>query len=312
MLIAERDRRLDGGRAKSRSARRRSPIGVASMSRRASRFAPAPGRLAAHWRPTAVGWPGRRAGKGSATGHESQRSAMSSAMLVGRSLCYAVRPITEGVAMPRTRVHNMNISLDGYAAGELVTFDAPIGGAERLFTWFDGRVIHGVDKADAPVTLDRALTSMWSQGIGAEIMGRRKFGPQVGDWPDDGWRGWWGDEPPFQTPVFVLSHHPHPPIDFPNGTSFRFVDGSPHEVLRLAQEAANGRDVRIGGGPSTVRQFLQADLVDFMHLVIVPITLGRGVSLWEGSSGIEDRFTVEAVTSPSGLTHQLWNKNDHV
>ena len=93
--------------------------------------------------------------------------------------------------MPRTRVHNLNISLDGYAAGEHVTFDAPIGGAERLFTWFDGRAIHGVDKVDAPFTLDRALTSMWGQGIGAEIMGRRKFGPQVGDWPDDGWRGWW-------------------------------------------------------------------------------------------------------------------------
>ena len=112
--------------------------------------------------------------------------------------------------MPRTRVHNMNISLDGYAAGGHVAFDAPIGGAERLFKWFDGRVIHGVDKADAPVTLDRALTSMWSQGIGAEIMGRRKFGPQVGDWPDDGWRGWWGDEPPFQAPVFVMSHYPRP------------------------------------------------------------------------------------------------------
>ena len=158
--------------------------------------------------------------------------------------------------MPRTRVHNLNVSLDGYAAGEHVTFDAPIGGAERLFTWFDGRAIHGVDKVDAPFTLDRALTSMWGQGIGAEIMGRRKFGPQVGDWPDDGWRGWWGDEPPFQTPVFVLSHHPHPTIAFPNGTSFRFVDGPPHEVLRLAQEAADGRDVRIGGGPSTVSQFL--------------------------------------------------------
>ena len=184
--------------------------------------------------------------------------------------------------MPRTRVHNLNISLDGYAAGEHVTFDAPIGGAERLFELFDGRVIHGVDKADAPITLDRALTSMWSQGIGAEIMGRRKFGPQAGDWPDDGWRGWWGDEPPFQTPVFVMSHHPHPTIDFPNGTSFRFVNGPPGEVLRLAQEAADGLDVRLGGGPSTVRQFLQAGLVDFMHLVIVPITLGSGVSLWEG------------------------------
>jgi hypothetical protein len=133
--------------------------------------------------------------------------------------------------MSRTRVHDMNISLDGYAAGEHVTFDAPIGGAGRLFKWFDGRVIHGVDKADAPVTLDRALTSMWSQGIGAEIMGRRKFGPQAGDWPDDGWRGWWGDEPPFQTPVLVMSHYPHPAIDFPNGTSFRFAGGPPEEAL---------------------------------------------------------------------------------
>ena len=105
-----------------------------------------------------------------------------------------------------------------------------------------------------------------------------------------------------------MSHYPHPTINFANGTSFCFVDGSPHQVLRLAQEAAGGRDVRIGGGPSTVRQFLQADLIDFMHLVLVPITLGRGVSLLEGCSGVEDRFTVEVVTSPSGLVHQLWNR----
>jgi dihydrofolate reductase len=90
------------------------------------------------------------------------------------------------------------------------------------------------------------------------------------------------------------------------------VEGPPHEVLRLAQEAADGRDVRIGGGPSTVRQFLQANLIDFMHLVVVPITLGRGVSLWEGLEGVEDSFTVESVSSPSGLIHQLWNKNQHI
>jgi dihydrofolate reductase len=107
-----------------------------------------------------------------------------------------------------------------------------------------------------------------------------------------------------------MSHYPHPAIDFPNGTSFRFVDGPPAEVLRLAQEAAGGLDVRIGGGPSTVRQFLQAGLIDFMHLVVVPVILGRGVSLLEGSGGLEERFTVESVTSPSGLTHQLWNKKD--
>jgi dihydrofolate reductase len=212
--------------------------------------------------------------------------------------------------MPRTRVHNLNISLDGFAAGDRVTFDAPIGGAERLFESFDGRAIHGVHGVDDPWTLDRALTSLWGQGIGAEIMGRRKFGPQVGEWPNDGWRGWWGDEPPFRTPVFVLSHYPRPTIEFANGTSFHFVDGAPEDVLRRAQEAAGGLDVRIGGGPSTVRQFVQAGLVDFMHLVIVPITLGRGVSLWEGTSGVEADFTIESIGSPSGLIHQLWNRID--
>lgn len=212
--------------------------------------------------------------------------------------------------MPRTRVHNMGISLDGYAAGEYVTLAAPIGDAGRLFTQFDGRFIHGVDKVDAAVTLDRALTTMWGQGIGAEIMGRRKFGPQVGEWPEDGWRGWWGEEPPFRTPVFVMTHHPRPTIEFANGTSFHFVDGSASEVLRLAQEAAGVGDVRLGGGPSTVRQFLQADLVDFMHLVTVPVTLGRGVSLWEGTDIPEGRFSVESVASPSGLVHQFWNRSD--
>lgn len=212
--------------------------------------------------------------------------------------------------MFRARVHNLNISLDGYAAGGHVTFDEPIGGAGALFSRFDGRVIHGVHEADAPITLDRAVTSLWGQGIGAEIMGRLKFGPQTGDWPDDGWRGWWGDEPPFRTPVFVMTHYPRPPMEFANGTSFHFVDGTPAEVLQLARDAANGGDVRLGGGPSTVRQFLEADLVDFMHLVVVPVVLGSGVALWEGLPGVEGRFTVESVASPSGLTHQFWNRND--
>lgn len=210
--------------------------------------------------------------------------------------------------MPRTRVHNLFVSLDGYAAGDHVTLDAPIGDAGRLFAGFDGRFIHGIGGVDAPVTLDRALTSTWAQGIGAEIMGRRKFGPQTGPWTDDGWQGWWDDEPPFHTPVFVMTHHPRPPIEFANGTSFHFVDGSAQEVLAVAQEAAGGLDVRLGGGPSTIRQFLDADLVDVMHVVILPIVLGRGVSPWEGLTGVEDRFTVESVAAPSGRIHQFWNR----
>ncbi|KAA5838294.1 dihydrofolate reductase family protein [Saccharopolyspora hirsuta] len=211
--------------------------------------------------------------------------------------------------MARTRVHNFFVSLDGYSAGETITLDKPIGEAGRLFQSFDGRFIHGVHAVDAPITFDRALTSTWGQGIGAEIMGRGKFGPQTGPWTDDGWRGWWGDEPPFRTPVVVLTHHAREPISFANGTSFHFLDASPADALEHARGLADGQDVRIGGGPSTVRQFLQADLVDFMHLVTVPIVLGRGVSIWDVLAEVQDRFTVESTTSPSGLTHQFWNRN---
>lgn len=210
--------------------------------------------------------------------------------------------------MSRTRVHNLMISLDGYAAGDRVTFDEPIGHAARLFGDFDGRVIDGIQHADAPITVDRALTTLWSQGIGAEIMGRRKFGPQTGEWPDDDWRGWWGDEPPFRTPVFVLTHYPRPAMEFANGTSFHFIDAAPAEALRLAQEAADGGDVRIGGGPSTVREFLEADLIDFLHLVVVPVVLGHGTSPWGDLTEVEERFDVDVISSPSGLTHQLWNR----
>lgn len=210
--------------------------------------------------------------------------------------------------MAKTRVHNFFVSLDGYSAGTSITHDAPIGGAERLFAGFDGRVIHGLGAIDDPITVDRALTSTWGQGIGAEIMGRGKFGPQTGAWTDDEWRGWWGDEPPFRTPVLVLTHHPRDPLHFGNGTSFHFVDATPDDALEQALAFADGQAVRIGGGPSTVRQFLAADLVDFMHLVTVPITLGVGVSMWEGLAEVQDRFTIESVTTASGHTHQFWNR----
>jgi dihydrofolate reductase len=205
-------------------------------------------------------------------------------------------------------VHNLNISLDGLAAGEHVTLDAPIGGAEQLFAGFDGRVIHGIHHGDGPFHLQQALTAAWSQGVGAEIMGRRKFGPQSGPWGEDDWRGWWGDAPPFRTPVFVLTHHPRPSMSFDNGTSFHFIDASPHDALARAKEAANGQDVRLGGGPTTIRQFLQADLVDFMHLVIQPLVLGRGMSLWEGLDDIQRRFDIESVATPDGRVHQFWNR----
>jgi dihydrofolate reductase len=210
--------------------------------------------------------------------------------------------------MPRTRVHNLLVSSDGFAAGSHVTMTTPFGGAEALIPFFDGRVIDGIGGLPDAVSADHAFFSMWGQGIGAEIMGRRKFGPQSGEWPDDGWQGWWGDEPPFETPVFVLTHHPPAPISVANGTSMPVLDAEPSEARRRARGAAGDLDVRLGGGPTTVNAFLRADLVDFLHIVIVPIVLGSGVRIWDGLEGLEERFAVESVTTASGLTHQLWNR----
>src|SRR5581483_5031779 len=133
---------------------------------------------------------------------------------------------------------------------------------------------------------DDSFASNWGDGIGAEIMGRRKFGPQQGPWEDEEWNGWWGDNPPFHTPVFVLTHHTRPSIEMQGGTTFHFVDSDPAIALKAAQEAAGELDVRIGGGPSTIRQFLTADLIDYMHVVVVPIVLGRGERLWDGQEDL--------------------------
>src|SRR5260370_30275837 len=150
---------------------------------------------------------------------------------------------------------------------------------------------------------DDAFASNWGPGIGAEIMGRNTFGRQRGRWPDEEWKGWWGGEPPFHTPVFVLTHHVRPPVEMKGGTTFHFIDASPAQALAAATEAAGGLDVRIGGGPATIRQFLAADLIDHMHIAIVPIVLARGERLWDGLQELEERFNVEAVSAPHGVAH---------
>ncbi|MFE7594924.1 dihydrofolate reductase family protein, partial [Kitasatospora sp. NPDC057512] len=208
--------------------------------------------------------------------------------------------------MSLVRVHNFSISLDGYGTGEGQSLDAPFGHAGgRLHSWFFGtrtfRRMQGEEGGSTGV--DDAIARTWADGIGAEIMGRNKFGPQRGPWQDEDWRGWWGPNPPFHTPVFVLTHHPRPSVEMDGGTVFHFLDASPEEALRRAREAAGGLDVRIGGGPSTVRAFLAADLVDHLHVVVVPVLLGRGERLWDGLEGLEQRFRTEAVSSPSGVTH---------
>jgi len=210
----------------------------------------------------------------------------------------------------QVRVHNLSISLDGFATGEGLTFDAPFGHAgERLHEWMFatrfGRSMLG--QPGGSTGADNAFTERHDPGVGAEIMGRGKFGPQVGPWTDAGtereWRGWWGPNPPFHTPVFVLTHHPRPSIEMDGGTVFHFIDASPREALDRAREAAGDLDVRIGGGATVVRDFLAADLVDFLHVAQVPILLGRGVRLWDGLEGIEERYDIEATSAPSGITH---------
>jgi len=213
--------------------------------------------------------------------------------------------------MSIVRVHNFSVSLDGFATGEGQRLEAPFGHAgTRLHEWFFATrtfcAMHGEPGGSRGV--DDAMAAAWNEGVGAEIMGRGKFGPQHGPWPAVAWNGWWGADPPFHTPCFVLTHHSRASVRMEGGTTFHFLDAAPEEALRQAREAAGDLDVRIGGGPSTVRAFLEADLVDHLHVVIVPILLGRGVRLWDGLEGLEERFESEVVSSPSGVTHVTFRR----
>jgi dihydrofolate reductase len=210
--------------------------------------------------------------------------------------------------MSQLRVHNLVVSLDGYATGERQTTDAAFGHAHQEFMdWFGKiRLWRGLEP-DGNFGADEAIAAAWGTGIGAEIMGRNKFRPTSGPWPDDGWRGWWGEDTPFHTPCFVMTHYPRDPMQV-GDTTFHFVSGTPAEVLTLAREAAGGLDVRLGGGPTTVNEFLAADLVDYLHIVLVPLVLGGGVRLWDGLGGLHKRFDLETVTLPSGATHLFFTR----
>ena len=207
--------------------------------------------------------------------------------------------------MSKVRVHNFSISLDGFGTGEDLTLDAPFGHAgHRLHEWMFatrfGHVLLGQEGGSEGV--DQAMADQFAPGIGAEIMGAGKFGPP--GWQDDpDWRGWWGEDPPFHTPTYVLTHRPRASMEMQGGTTFHFLDATPTEALAVAREGAGDLNVRIGGGPTTVRSFLAAGLVDHLHVVQVPILLGRGVRLWDGLEGLEEQYDVEAVSTPGGVTH---------
>ena len=201
------------------------------------------------------------------------------------------------------------LSTDGFGTGEGQSIERPFGHADPapLASWA-GATASWPNRADAGGTrgLDDYFTRDFANNVGAEIMGRGKFGPQKGPWEDLEWRGWWGDEPPFHTPVFVLTHHLRPSITL-SDTTFHFIDVEPHEALRQAQEAADGQDVRLGGGVSTVRAFLDADLVDTMHVAVAPVELApeagcgtRPTSCSTGSTSRWSRARAASSTTSSG------------
>lgn len=189
--------------------------------------------------------------------------------------------------MPKLVVRSIGISLDGYAAGARQDAEHPLGvGGTELFDWFFAtrtwRRMHGQPDEGAEGGLDDAIAARGFERIGAWIMGRNMFGPVRGPWPDESWRGWWGDEPPFHTPVFVLTHHPRAPLTMAGGNTFHFVTEGIHAALERARAAAGELDVRLGGGVATIREYLTAGLVDEMHLAMRGVLLGSGEHLFHG------------------------------
>ena len=187
--------------------------------------------------------------------------------------------------MSKLRVHSFAMSVDGFSAGPDQSLAHPLGvNGPELMEWFfptrTWRQMQGLP--DGETGVDETVAQQGFRDIGAWILGRNMFGPVRGPWPDDSWKGWWGDDPPYHVPTFVLTHHPRATIAMQGGTEFRFVTEGIHAALEQAKAAAGGRDVRLGGGVATVRQYLQAGLIDEMHLAVRPVLLGRGEHLMAG------------------------------
>jgi dihydrofolate reductase len=208
---------------------------------------------------------------------------------------------------------DLNISLDGFATTTDQTPDDPFGqdwgrlvAAYTATRTFRARVLHHTS-GEGTTGVDDAYAEAYFDEIGAEIMGAGMFGLHT--YPDDpDWRGWWGDEPPFRCPVFVLTHAPRRSLEMAGGTTFHFLSATPEEALERALAVADGKDVRIGGGATVARDFLEAGLVDQLHVAIVPILLGRGIRLWDGLRGLESGYEVKAETAPSGIVHLTFRR----
>jgi dihydrofolate reductase len=213
--------------------------------------------------------------------------------------------------MGKVRVAAFSISLDGFGAGPRQDLNNPLGvrGFE-LHGWFQGtevfKKMHGGGDGTRGIDNDFGLQSF--ESVGAWILGRNMFGPVRGPWKDDSWKGWWGDNPPYHMPVFVLTHHARSPLVMEGGTTFHFVTEGPESALKKAKEAANGKDVRIGGGVSVIRQYLIAGEIDEVHLAISPVFLGEGEHLFSGINLAQLGFSVTRTLPGENATHVLIQK----
>jgi dihydrofolate reductase len=212
----------------------------------------------------------------------------------------------------KVKVLCFGTSLDGYSAGPNQDLQNPLGvGGPAIFEWFFRTDVfqrmHGSGQGEK-ASVDNRIAERGFENIGAWILGRNMFGPVRGAWPDESWKGWWGDEPPYHVPAFVLTHHPRPVLRMKGGTDFHFVTDGIESALAQAKAAAAGRDVRIGGGVSTVRQFLQAGLVDEMHVAVGPVFMGAGEALWHGLDLRALGYEVAEVIPGERATHVMVRK----
>jgi dihydrofolate reductase len=215
--------------------------------------------------------------------------------------------------MSKLRVQSFALSLDGYGAGPDQSLDNPLGvGGVGLMEWFfptqAWQRMHGGSEGETGV--DNRMAEQGFNGIGAWILGRNMFGPVRGPWPDESWKGWWGDEPPYHVPVFVLTQHAREPLTMAGGTTFHFVTDGIHAALEQARAAAAGLDVRVGGGVATVRQYLQARLLDELHLAVRPVLLGRGEALFEGLDMPALGYACVESVSGERATHVTLRRRD--
>ena len=214
--------------------------------------------------------------------------------------------------MTKLRIHGFSVSLDGYAAGPGQDLDHPLGvGGTQLHEWvFPTRTFQAMfGSGGGTIGIDDDFAARGFEGIGAWILGRNMFGPPRGPWADDQWKGWWGDNPPYHAPVFVLTHHARPPIEMAGGTVFHFVTDGIHAALQRAQQAAGALDVRLGGGPATIRQYLEAGLVDTMHVAISPVLLGSGENLLADLDLVRLGYRCSEHTSSAAAMHVVLTKS---